>query len=292
MEKETRQRGAENFKVGAGGGALGVLAGLIQLVFGSDLGILTGNKDNPFALGLVTILLSAFALYCSYRASNETSTDVNKRLAWILGILLPAGICFTTAGLIWMVPGILLLGASLRFIRDLKREFEEKDLELIPEIPRWKRTVILAGALVILIPVIFGGFVPTTELAYLEQDGDEYFVRPIERVVIEGAGGEDSSSEVTGVMIIHILMVLGALVALVTGQLGARILTIASAVIVVVSLLFFFFLLPNILFIEGAKFSQFDGEHFSALSGGWFMAMFGSILLLASQFIHHEANRE
>ncbi|MGA1792328.1 MAG: hypothetical protein ACMUHM_00095 [Thermoplasmatota archaeon] len=290
MDLNTRKHKA--FRNGVIGGALGAITGLVVLTAGDSIPALTGNKEDTLALGLITIIISIFAAYCIHRASKETSTDLNRRIGWLLGAFIPGIIGFTTAGLIWILPGGLFIGTSVLLMVDLIDEFKEKDLDLFPEQPRWKRTVILAGALVILIPVIFGGFVPTTEMAHLEQDGDEYFVRPIDRVIVEGAGGEDSSSEVTGVMMIHIVMIIGAMVALITGQVGARILTIASAVIVAVSLLFFFLLLPNIMFVEGAKFSQFDAEHFSALSGGWFMAMFGSLLLLISQFLKRENDEE
>jgi len=264
------------------------LTGLFELFEGDNLPTLTGSEEDTLALGLITIIISLFAAYCIYRASGERSTDLNRRIGWLLGAFIPGIIGFTTAGLIWILAGGLFIGTSVLLFIDLVNEFREKDLELIPEIPRWKRTTILVGALVILVPVIFGGFLTIMELAHMEQDGSEFFVKPMDQVVREGLQGEGSRSEVTGVMIIHIVMVIGALVALITGQLGARTLTISASVVIVVSLLFFFFLLPNILFIEGAKFSQFDGEHFSALSGGWFMAMFGSLLLLGSQLYNKE----
>jgi len=287
-KKEVTTRKKRALRNGVIGGGLGALTGLFQLLTGGSLPTLTGNKEDNLALGLITIIISIFAAYCIYRASEETSTDPNRRIGWLLGAFIPGVIGFTTAGLIWILAGGLFIGTSILLVIDLIHEFREKSLDIIPKLPRWKRTIIFAGSLSILIPIILGNFITVTELAHLEQDGNEYFVKPIDQVTMESSQGDDSSSEVTGVMMINIVMLLGAFVAFITGNLGAKILTIASAVIIAVSLLFFFFLLPNILFVEGAKFSQFDGDHFSALSGGWFMAMFGSLLLLVSQLYKKE----
>jgi len=223
---------------------------------------------------------------------KETSTDVNRRIAWFLMTTLPAVLGFVTVGLIWILPGALLIVATVLFIRDLVIDHREKGLGIISEIPHWKRTVVLAGVLVIILPVIFGNYIVPLELAQLEQNENEFHVRPMDQVLREGPDGNTSRSEVSGVMIVHIILIVCSLTALVAGQLGARNITVASGVFICVSLLFFFLLLPNILFSEGSDFTQFEGEHFSAIAGGWFMAFFGSILIVASQFLKSGSNIE
>ncbi|MBN1538630.1 MAG: hypothetical protein JW939_00670 [Candidatus Thermoplasmatota archaeon] len=285
MEKEPRLVGNRGFKIGAAGGALGVFIGLIQLVAGSHVGSLNGNNEGTLAPGLLTLLLSAFAIYCSYRASRETSPDLERRIGWVIGIAIPAGIGFMTTGLLWSIPGVVLLAASGSLIREIIREIGEKELKTILSIPIWKRSLLCAGFLLIIFPAVLGSFIEGSELASLEQGGDEYFVRPPDRVLKEEADGTTSSSGVTGVLIIHIMMVFGAIVALITGNLGARTLSISTSLLVLVSLLFFFFFLPNIMFIEGARFSQFEALHFSALSGGWFMSVSGTLLILVPELV-------
>lgn len=292
MGTEQRQAGSGTFSIGAAGGALGVIAGLVQLMAGSHAGFLTGSREDTLALGLVTILISAFAIYSSHRASQETSLDRDIRIGWVLGVVIPASIGFMTAGLLWIVPGVFLLAASSLCMREIVREIGREGLRKITRIPVWKRVLLLVGFMSIMFPAVFGGFIGGSELVSLDQGDANFEVRSLDLVVREEPEGATSSSGVTGVLLLHMVMIFGGIIALVTGNLGARTLTISSSLLVLVSLLFFFYLLPNILFIGGAKFSQFDAEHFSALSGGWFMSVFGSLLLLVSQFVERSSASE
>ncbi|MGA1873345.1 MAG: hypothetical protein ACMUHY_06705 [Thermoplasmatota archaeon] len=275
---------------GLTGGILGALTGLVQISAGGNLPALTGNKEDTFVLGLITIIISAFASYCIHRASRETSTDLNRRIGWFLGALIPGVAGFTTVGIIWIVPGGLFLGTTFLLVLDLVEEFDKKDIKIISCMPRWRRVSVLTGFIVIMIPLIFGSFLRSTELASLEGEEEDISVEPMDLVVRESAEGVISRSEVTGVLIVHAVMLIGGIATLVTGQLGARTLTIGFAVLILVALVFFFLFLPNIMFVGGADFTQFQTDHFRALSGGWFMAMFGSLLILATHFIDRGAD--
>jgi hypothetical protein len=104
-------------RLGTVGAALGMLAGIVQWAFGSEIPDWTGNKLHPVQLGIITILLSSLA-FASVRfaARNPEALAWQKAAAWI-GILAPAGICFTTVGRLWFLPGPLLIVAALLLLR-------------------------------------------------------------------------------------------------------------------------------------------------------------------------------
>jgi hypothetical protein len=284
-EKVMRPRKALALKLGMAGGGMGLLSGFVHLVSGSRLSSITGHEENTLVLGLLTIIFSGFALYCTYRSSRETSIDINRRIAWLLGILIPSVICFTTVGFLWILPGFVFFIAVGILVYEMIKEFEEAGELIIATVPYWKRTTTLAGVFVIIIPLVFGTFTENTELSSFKDDEGTYYIHPMSSVKKEGIDGNETSSQVIGVMIVHMVLMIGAFSALISGQLGARTITIGVGVGIALALLFFFIITPNILFIEGARMSQFDADHFSSISGGWYMAMFGTILLVASQFI-------
>ena len=95
--------------LGLAGGILGLLAGVTQSTGGSRIPSWTGAKDSPVALGLVTVLLSLAALGAAMVLRAPTPPTPRRRTAAALGLLVPAGVCFTTVGRLWIVPGVLLL---------------------------------------------------------------------------------------------------------------------------------------------------------------------------------------
>jgi hypothetical protein len=108
----------------------------------------------------------------------------------------------------------------------------------------------------------------------------------------EGADGNITNSEVPGVLIVHLVLMIGGSAALISGQIGARTIAILTGVMVMVALVFFFIFIPNLMFIQGARMTQFNGDHFSSISGGWYIAMVGSLLLVVSQFIGHVKDKD
>ena len=100
--------------LGLAGATLGVLAGLTQATAGSRIPDWTGNKGSPVALGLLTVLLSLAALAAALTLRDRAPLRPSQRVLVAVGLLVPAGLCFSTVGRLWYVPGILLLsGLSL-----------------------------------------------------------------------------------------------------------------------------------------------------------------------------------
>ncbi|MCW3046487.1 MAG: hypothetical protein JWO74_771 [Solirubrobacterales bacterium] len=95
--------------VGAG---LGVFAGVAELTFGPSIRDWVGNKQDTTRLGLTTIILSSVALASAGVLQRADSRAHSHRLAVALGLVVPAVICFTTVGRLWLVPGSLLLVAG------------------------------------------------------------------------------------------------------------------------------------------------------------------------------------
>ncbi|MGA1848194.1 MAG: hypothetical protein ACMUHB_02540 [Thermoplasmatota archaeon] len=283
--QNTRQEVNTPVKIGVAGGALGMFAGLIQLTAGGSLEGITGSKDSPFILGLITIILSGFSLYCVYHAKKGTSKDITKRIAPLIGISIPALVCFTTVGFLWFVPGPLLIVSVVLYSLKLHREIATEENWDIPEIPRWKRVLIAAGVILALSPVFLGWALEPLSLAVHNSNDEVYSVKPMDAVEHEHSNGTVTRSEVTGVLIVHAGLLIGGGVMLVGGQLGSKTVAVGGAVFSVMILLLFFVMIPVIMFNEGAEIDHFSGEHFSALSMGFLFSLIGTAAVMISQFL-------
>jgi len=95
------------------GGGLGIVAGVVQVTIGSRIPEWSGNKDRPVALGLLTVALAvsvvvaARALPAATPASGDAMLPVTA-----LWFAVVAGVCVTTVGRLWALPGVLLLTAA------------------------------------------------------------------------------------------------------------------------------------------------------------------------------------
>lgn len=94
------------------GGSLGVIAGAVQAIAGADIPDWTGNKADPFALGALTVLLSGLGVFCAARLRGARSLSPARRAAAAAGMFVPGGLCFSTVGALWYLPGVLLLAAT------------------------------------------------------------------------------------------------------------------------------------------------------------------------------------
>jgi len=103
-------------RLAALGATLGVLVGVVDVAVGPSIRGWIGNKLNPTPLGLLTVILSAVALAGAVQWERPGGRDGDRRLATALAFLIPAGICFTTIGRLWYLPGVLLLGAAVLVI--------------------------------------------------------------------------------------------------------------------------------------------------------------------------------
>ncbi len=96
---------------GLAGVALGVAAGLIQLLAGSAIPEWTGNKLDTTGLGLATIVLSLVAGVGLWQLRRPLPRW--ERRVVLLIVLASAGVCFTTVGRLWYIPGPLLIAAAV-----------------------------------------------------------------------------------------------------------------------------------------------------------------------------------
>ncbi|HYU83242.1 MAG TPA: hypothetical protein VEK80_00440 [Kribbellaceae bacterium] len=95
------------------GGVLGMIAGVAQSTVGSSIPAWTGAKASPGALGLLTVALSALAT-ASAVTLRRPQIRAGGLLAAVAGVAVPALVCFTTVGRLWLIPGpLLLIGAAL-----------------------------------------------------------------------------------------------------------------------------------------------------------------------------------
>ncbi len=96
------------------GALLGVLAGVVQATLGGSIPDWTGAKAAPVALGLLTIGLSGGAAIAALALLATIGRRPGLRLAAVTAVVVAAGICFSTVGRLWLVPGpLMLLGAAL-----------------------------------------------------------------------------------------------------------------------------------------------------------------------------------
>lgn len=101
------------YRLGVIGAILGVIAGVVQWAFGDEIPDWTGNKLHPVQLGLITILLSVIAFAGIRHLARHPDAPMRERVLATIGVGLAAGICFTTVGRLWYVPGPLLLVAAV-----------------------------------------------------------------------------------------------------------------------------------------------------------------------------------
>lgn len=113
-------------RLGLAGVTLGVAAGLTQLVAGSTIPAWSGHKLDTTGLGITTIVLSlvvGVGLRHLRRALPRW-----ERVAALLLALACAGLCFTTVGRLWYLPGPLLIAAAmLAFSAEPSEDLEPPD---------------------------------------------------------------------------------------------------------------------------------------------------------------------
>jgi hypothetical protein len=97
--------------IGLAGIALGVAAGLTQLLAGSAIPQWSGNKLDTTGLGITTILLSLVAGVGLWQLRRELPRW--ERIAVLLFVIACAAVCFTTVGRLWWIPGPVLIAAAV-----------------------------------------------------------------------------------------------------------------------------------------------------------------------------------
>jgi hypothetical protein len=107
------------------GASLGIVAGLVELTLGPHIRSWVGSKQDTTRLGLATITLSAIALLAAVTWLQRRETSPGTRLLIVVGLIVPAAICFTTVGRAWYVPGALLVVAAAMTASELRQDARE-----------------------------------------------------------------------------------------------------------------------------------------------------------------------
>jgi hypothetical protein len=107
----------------AGAGS-GVVAGVVQASIGGRIPDWTGNKSSSLALGILTVVLSLLALGCTLGLARLPRREAGRRLALTIGLLVSGGLCFSTVGRLWWLPGPLLLcAAAITLAAEPRRDY-------------------------------------------------------------------------------------------------------------------------------------------------------------------------
>ena len=109
-------------RLAVAGATLGVIAGLVDVAVGGSIRAWVGNKLDTSTLGVATVILSTVSLAAGVEWHRRGGRAGGRRLATVIAFLLPAGVCFTTIGRLWYLPGVLLLAASVLVLLASSRE--------------------------------------------------------------------------------------------------------------------------------------------------------------------------
>ena len=109
-------------RLAAIGGIVGIVAGVAQASIGSRIPDWSGNKDQPVALGLLTVALSASVIVAAQtlrpadaprgEVRMTTTLPATTLPATTLWLFVVAVVCSSTVGRLWTIPGVLLLAAA------------------------------------------------------------------------------------------------------------------------------------------------------------------------------------
>ena len=282
-------------KFGLFGSTLGLLAGLIELTIGAQIRPWIGNKENPFVLGLVTLFLSAVALGSIASARHAEFPTNDGKLAIFLGVFVPAVICLTTVGRLWYLPGSLLLTAAFLFARQFWFGASPADAHMaLPSLNSASRLIAGMGGVVVLAAVglafwkskigLFGSEV------FIQGERFRFEVLPMDfvrRMYWSSDIPLVDEFEVTQVMIVYILLLMGATLAVLASLAASRFFTGFGGLTILIGLALFIFWLPRIL----AQAHYSPVSYFNiirSLGWGWFISAFGmSLILIASLLRRH-----
>lgn len=268
-------------RLGTWGAALGMLAGGVELSFGVHIRPWIGNKEDPFVLGLLTLVLSGLAWISIRIARKHVPYSADSKLAMILGVLVPAGVCFTTVGMLWYLPGILLLVSASLLTADIWRDRPHTAIH------PW-RWVSGLGALMSLL--LFGAafwrdtfglyreMVPVRSARILLQ------ILPMDvlrRTVHAFGVARVETFESSTVMVVYLLFALGATISLVASLTSSRLFIRIGGGMSLAGLLFFLWQLHAIFF--QANFHSISPLWVS-LGWGWYLSMLGTALTLLGAF--------
>jgi hypothetical protein len=274
-------------KLGTWGAMLGMLAGLVELSIGSQIRPWIGDKENPVVLGIVTLLLSGMAFAVMIIASRRDALTRDGKLGIFLGVLLPAAICFTTVGRLWYLPGILLMGSVLM----LAFEFWIKPQagELPAAHKRTRKTIATVGSLLILVSIGLAFWKSTFGLFLAEipvrADRVRLEILPMDfvrRTTFSKGASLIENLETSQVMVIYILLIVGAVLALIASLASSRLFTGIGGGVVLIGLLLTLVWLPWIL--SPTQYAPAYASLLRSLGWGWYLSAAGMVMILSGVF--------
>jgi uncharacterized membrane protein YqgA involved in biofilm formation len=98
--------------LGLAGGAIGVLAGLTEVVAGAGIPAWSGDKADPLALGLLTVALGLAAMMAGWTTVPARSVTAGRSVAVAVVLLVVGALGFSTCGRLWYLPGAAILLAA------------------------------------------------------------------------------------------------------------------------------------------------------------------------------------
>lgn len=272
-------------RLGLLGSALGMVAGIIEMSIGKQILPWIGNKGNPVALGIVTLLLSGVAMAAILAARRGRTPTNDGKLAIVLGVLLPAAICFTTVGRLWYVPGLLLLSTTGLLAYAYWGAPPPKDTA-IPSAGLLGRGRLLGalGGMLVLVSIALALSTSNFELyrseARLETGLFRVEILPMDFVRLTSSSAAVPALkeiEVGRVMIVYLLLILGSALAVLASLAASRVFLQIGGVLMLAGLALFLALLPGIL--QQAQLPSEDLlQRVSSLGQGWFLAAAGAAL--------------
>lgn len=287
-------------QLGKSGSVLGALAGLIELTIGTRILPWIGNKESPFVLGFVTIILSTVAFLSILSARKYVSPTNDRKLAIFLGVLLPAAICFTTVGRLWYLPGSLLLLSSI-FLAYTYWFCQSKASSSLKASRKFRVNQIIGGigSFLVLASVAMAFFVSSFGLFQSEILVKANLIRfqvvPMDIVRLDTLSAKVNlidEIEVSLVMFVYIFLILGAAIALVASLVDSRIFRGIGSFIVLTGLVLFIIGLPVI--VGQTEYPSLDYlSLIGSLGMGWYISFFGMILIfIASLYQFNPGNVE
>ncbi len=281
-------------KLGTWGAMLGMLAGLVELSIGTQIRPWIGDKANPVVLGIVTLFLSGMAFVAMLIASKRDELTNDGKLAILLGVFLPAAICFTTVGRLWYLPGILLIVSVLSLSYEFWMKPQARDLTMSSE--RTQKMIAAIGSLVILISIGLAFWKSAFGLFQVEipvrVDGICLEILPMDlvrRTALTNGASLIENIESKQVMVIYILMILGSVLALISSLTSSRLFTGIGGGVVLIGLLLFLIWLPLIL--SQAQYTLGFLGILNSLGWGWYLSVTGIVIILSSVFPTFGRNR-
>lgn len=269
---------------------LGIMLGSAESVFGDRILTFIGNKNSYVLLGFITMILNSVILITVLYTKTHTSLNNDQKLGVILGIILPAGICFTTIGMLWYIPGTLLILSAL----GLSYEYWSKSLEHGSSYKIKKLTLSgflsFGGIILILVSLLFGLINQSISLFHskilISDHMVTYDILPIDFIRVINTSNLSNPiiyNESLPIMFAYIFFIVGEVVFVSSSFLHSVAFKKVALIIILLGLIQFVVLLPKELRELEFPISSLSSIY-RYLGLGYWMIVLGFIVLWISTF--------